>query len=170
MLRLRIFVGVQAFLLISQADYNIGPIQQCQRSTGRQKKKKLSFLVSGNSCNTKRGYYLRLRRLMFYFGKRGTLMLAINRISLKNRWASLQSSSSRISFRPHICHGFHGLYLWGKSCIVEKFQISVKNLNNLWRFIEILYRFGSKFVWRKYRWRKNDKYEVCIWLYSTQRI
>ena len=39
--------------------------------------------------------------------------------------------------KPHICHEYHGLYLWRKFCHVEKFQISVKNLNNLWRFIEI---------------------------------
>ena len=44
---------------------------------------------------------------------------------------------------------------------MEKFQISVKNLNNLWSFIEIyavfvLYLCGEKSVWRK-----NDKYEVC---------
>ena len=39
--------------------------------------------------------------------------------------------------RPHICHGYHRLYLWRKFCHVEKFQISVKNLNKLWRFIEI---------------------------------
>ena len=76
-------------------------------------------------------------------------MLAITRNYLKNRSASLQSSSGRISFRPYICHGFHGLYLWRKFCIVEKFQISVKNLNNLWRFIKNLCCFCSKFVWRK---------------------
>ena len=29
------------------------------------------------------------------------------------------------------------IYMWRKFCHVEKFQISVKNLNNLWRFIEI---------------------------------
>ena len=39
--------------------------------------------------------------------------------------------------RPHICHKYHKLYLWRKICHVEKFQISVKNLNNLWSFIEI---------------------------------
>ena len=32
--------------------------------------------------------------------------------------------------RLHICHIYHRLHLW------RKFQISVKNLNNLWRFIE----------------------------------
>ena len=68
--------------------------------------------------------------------------------------------------RPHICHGYHGLYLWRKICHVEKFQISVKNLNNLWSFIEIYAVFvlnlcGEKSVWRKSLWRKNDKYEVC---------
>ena len=42
-----------------------------------------------------------------------------------------------IMCRPHICHKYHKLYLWIKICHVEKFQISVKNLNNLWSFIEI---------------------------------
>ena len=32
---------------------------------------------------------------------------------------------------------YHKLYLWRKICHVEKYQISVKNLNNLWSFIEI---------------------------------
>ena len=41
------------------------------------------------------------------------------------------------SHRPHICHRYHRLYLWRKISHVEKFQISVKNLNNLWSFIEI---------------------------------
>ena len=67
--------------------------------------------------------------------------------------------------RPHICHRYHRLYLWRKICHVEKFQISVKNLNNLWSFIEIYAVFvlnlcGEKSVWRKSLWRKNDKYEV----------
>ena len=49
---------------------------------------------------------------------------------------------------------------------MEKFQISVKNLNNLWRFIEIYAVFvlnscGEKSVWRKSLWRRNDNYEVC---------
>ena len=39
--------------------------------------------------------------------------------------------------RPHICHRYHTLYPWRKICLVEKLQISVKNLNNLWSFIEI---------------------------------
>ena len=43
----------------------------------RKTKEKTIFLVSGNSSYTKRGYYLRLRRLVFYFEKRGSLMLAI---------------------------------------------------------------------------------------------
>ena len=67
--------------------------------------------------------------------------------------------------RP-LCHGYHGLYLWRKFCHMQKFQISVKNLNNLWRFIEIYAVFvlnlcGEKSVWRKSLWRKTDKYEVC---------
>ena len=67
--------------------------------------------------------------------------------------------------RAHICHKYHKLYLWRKICHVEKFQISVKNLNNLWSFIEIyavfvLNLYGEKSVWRKSLWRKNDKYEV----------
>ena len=39
--------------------------------------------------------------------------------------------------RPPFCHRYHRLYPWRKICHVEKFQISVKNLNNLWSFIEI---------------------------------
>ena len=77
----------------------------------------------------------------------------------------LGSSIPLFCGRPHICHGYHGLYLWRKICHVEKFQISVKNLNNLWSFIEIYAVFvlnlcGEKSVWRKSLWRKNDKYEV----------
>ena len=34
-------------------------------------------------------------------------------------------------FRPHICHRYHRLYPRRKIYHVEKFQISVKNLNNL---------------------------------------
>ena len=50
---------------------------------------------------------------------------------------------------------------------MEKFQISVKNLNKLWTFIEIYAVFvlnlcGEKFVWRKSLWRKDDKYEVWV--------
>ena len=56
--------------------------------------------------------------------------------------------------RPHICHGYHRIYLWRKFCHVEKFQISVKNLNNLWHFIDIYAVFvlnlcGEKSVWKK---------------------
>ena len=48
---------------------------------------------------------------------------------------------------------------------MEKFQISGKNLNNLWSLIEIYGVFvlnlcGEKSVWRKSLWRKNDKHEV----------
>ena len=62
--------------------------------------------------------------------------------------------------KPHICHGYHGFYLWRK-CHVEKFQISVKNLSNLWRFIEIYAVFVLNLCGEKSVWRKTDKYEVC---------
>ena len=65
------------------------------------------------------------------------------------------------SFRPHICHRYHRLYPWRKICHVEKFQISVKNLNNLWSFIEIYAVFVLNLCGEKSVWRKNDKYEVC---------
>ena len=50
---------------------------------------------------------------------------------------------------------------------MEKFQTSVKTLNNLWRFIEIYAVFvlnlrGENSVWRKSLWRKNYKYEVWV--------
>ena len=39
--------------------------------------------------------------------------------------------------RAHICHRYHRFYPWRNIYHVEKFQIYVKNLNNLWIFIEI---------------------------------
>ena len=39
---------------------------------------------------------------------------------------------SGTGIRLHICHRYHRLYPWRKICGVEKFQISVKNLNSLW--------------------------------------
>ena len=49
----------------------------------------------------------------------------------------IQQCKRYSDYRPHICHRYHRLYPWRKICHVEKFQISVKNLNNLWSFIEI---------------------------------
>ena len=63
--------------------------------------------------------------------------------------------------RAHICHGYHGLYLWRKNCHVEKFLISVKILNKLWSFIEIYAVFVLNLYGEKSVWRQNDKYEVC---------
>ena len=53
-----------------------------------------------------------------------------------------------------------------KNCHVEKFQLSILNLNNLWSFIEVKAFFvpnlcGEKSLRRKSVWRKSDKYEVC---------
>ena len=66
--------------------------------------------------------------------------------------------------RAHICHGYHRLCPWRKIWYVEKFQISVKNLNNLWSFIEIYAVFVLNFCGEKSLWRKNDKYKVCTLL------
>ena len=30
-----------------------------------------------------------------------------------------------VKIRAHICHEYHGLYLWRKNCHVEKFQLSM---------------------------------------------
>ena len=62
-----------------------------------------------------------------------------------------------------ICHEYHG-YIRGEKT-VEKFQLSIQNLNNLWSFIEVYAVFvpnlcGEKSVRRKYVWRKKDKCEV----------
>ena len=56
-----------------------------------------------------------------------------------------------------------------KKCHVEKFQLSIQNLNNLWSFIKVYAVFvpnlcGEKSAWRKSVWRKNDKYEVWVTL------
>ena len=78
-----------------------------------------------------------------------------------------EAQRTQVGHRPHICHGYHGLYLWRKICHVEKFQISVKNLNNLWSFIEIYAVFvlnlcGEKSVWRKSVWRKICVDKICV--------
>ena len=52
---------------------------------------------------------------------------------------------------------------------MEKFQISVKNLNNLWSFIEIYAVFVLNLCGEKSVWRKNDKYEVCFLFATCQR-
>ena len=44
---------------------------------------------------------------------------------------------------------------------VEKFQISGKNLNNLWSLIEIYAVFVLNLCGKKSVLRKNYKYEVC---------
>ena len=70
-------------------------------------------------------------------------------------------------FIPDICH-LHHLHVGGeKICHVEKFQNSIKNLNNLWSFYRNLCLFcsnlcGEKFSPKVRMWRKNDKYQVCF--------
>ena len=54
-----------------------------------------------------------------------------------------------------------------KNCHVEKLQLSIQNLNNLWSFIDVSAVFvlnlgRQKSGRRKSVWRKNDKYEVCV--------
>ena len=54
-----------------------------------------------------------------------------------------------------------------KNCHVEKLQLSIQNLNNLWSFIDVSAVFvlnlgRQKSGQRKSVWRKNDKYEVCV--------
>ena len=100
------------------------------------------------------------RRLLRLFSLLRCASLCLPRFHVPGHVAKTQ-----ILIRPHICHGYHGLYLLGKFCHVEKFQIFVKNLNNLWRFIEtyavfVLDLCGEKSVWRISVWVKNDKYEV----------
>ena len=73
--------------------------------------------------------------------------------------------------RTHICHRYHRLYPWRKICLVEKFHISAKNLNNLLSFIKIYAVFvlnlcGEKSVWRKSLWRKMTNMR-CGWRFSS---
>ena len=44
---------------------------------------------------------------------------------------------------------------------VEKFGLSIKNLNNLWSFINVYAVFVPNLCGEKSVWRKNDKYEGC---------
>ena len=62
--------------------------------------------------------------------------------------------------KAHICHGYHGLYPWRKICHLEKFQISVKNLNNSWSFIEIYAVFVLNLCGENICGEKNDKQEI----------
>ena len=60
------------------------------------------------------------------------------------------------------------IYLWRKFCQVEKFQISVKNLNNLWRFIEIYADFvlnlcGEKLYGEKMTNMRSPKETLFGW-------
>ena len=64
-----------------------------------------------------------------------------------------------------------------KNCDVEKFQLSIQNVNNFWSFIEVYAVFvpnlcGDKSVRRKSVWSKNEKYEVwpfrLLWLLKHQ--
>ena len=63
-------------------------------------------------------------------------------------------------YRAHICHEYHELHSWRKNCRVEKFQLPIQNLNNLWSFIEVHNAFVPNLCGEKSVWRKNDKYEV----------
>ena len=50
---------------------------------------------------------------------------------------------------------------------MEKFGLSIKNLNNLWSFIKVYAVFvpnlcREKSAQKKSMWRKNDKYGVCF--------
>ena len=58
---------------------------------------------------------------------------------------------------------------------MEKFQLSIQNLNNLWSFIEVYAVFvptlcGEKSVRKKSLWRKNDKYEVLTFFARAARL
>ena len=54
---------------------------------------------------------------------------SLQRSSVVTEMARLNAESVSSVFlpptRPHICHGYHGLYLWRKNCHVEKLQLSI---------------------------------------------
>ena len=57
---------------------------------------------------------------------------------------------------------------------MEKCQLSIQNLNNLWSFIKVYAVFvpnlcGGKSVQRKFVWRKNDKYEGWVFILKKKR-
>ena len=58
---------------------------------------------------------------------------------LENRKPQFEDSTSiwDVISRAHICHEYHELYSWRKNCLMEKFGLSIKNLNNLWSFIKV---------------------------------
>ena len=71
-----------------------------------------------------------------------------------------QVAKSQKIYRAHICHEYHELHSWRKNCLVEKFQLPMQNLNNLWSFIEVYNAFVPNLIGEKSVWRKNNKFEV----------
>ena len=70
-----------------------------------------------------------------------------------------------------ICHGYHNLYVGRKICHVERFQISIKSLTNLWRFYQIMPFFVHICVENKPKsafMEKIDKYDVLIDCFVTK--
>ena len=78
-----------------------------------------------------------------------TLHLPLGNLKLRILFAVRHSKVVQTLHIPDICH-LHHLYVGGeKICHVEKFQNSIKNLNNLWSFYRNLCLFLFKSVWRK---------------------
>ena len=71
-----------------------------------------------------------------------------------------QVAKAKKIYRAHICHEYHELHSSRKNCHVEKFQLPIQNLNNLWSFIEVHNSFVPNLCGEKSVWRKNDKDEV----------
>ena len=72
--------------------------------------------------------------------------------------------------RPHICHRYHRLYPWRKICHVEKFQISVNNLNNLWSFIEIYAVFVLNLCGENLCGEKMTNMRSDFWFRSNSQV
>ena len=62
-------------------------------------------------------------------------------------WGGLGLFCKALTFRAHICHKYHKLYLWRKNCHAEKYWENVGNFGKLWRNFgkcwEILRNFGK---------------------------
>ena len=98
--------------------------------------------------------------------------------SRKRKKEFLRISWEQHLIRPYICHEYHELYSWKRSCHVEKFQLSMydncREIENVSTDGDILGNFatiyalscGEKLSPKVHLWRKNDRYEVWLTLVS----
>ena len=129
-------------------------------------KQSLIYILLEGALNPKYRTYTRLppplyKKILINISNRMNHNLCIkNRVPCPN-YQIISYLRPELIFVTNITNYIRG----EKNCHVEKFQLSIQNLNNLWSFIKVYAVLvpnlcGEKSVRRKSVWRKNDKYEV----------